>query len=206
MLPSWITSDVTMVAKATTATWVVLATRHAVMETRTASSGALRWTRSTATTAVYATTTLNWPARTTPTMTAPSCESECEHPSFVRRKSAIFLCVIERFSSPTYGNTSIVFSDARTPTETRHGRCFYRSLRCDTMEPVVVYRRLNTGDKESAPRVARKLQKWRDNQRWKTIAKWQGDADNDVEPRLVSASGTSQTTRSLCTLETTQTW
>ena len=61
------------------------------------------------------------------------------------------------------------------------------------MEPVVVYRRLNTGDKESAPRVARKLQKWRDNQRWKTIAKWQGDADNDVEPRLVSASGTAHT-------------
>ena len=49
----------------------------------------------------------------------------------------------------------------------------------------MVYRRLNAADREGAPGVARKLQKWRENQRWKTMDKWQGDADNDAEPRFV---------------------
>ena len=56
----------------------------------------------------------------------------------------------------------------------------------------MVYRRLNAADNESAPHVVRKLQKWWDNQRWKTTAKWQGDADNDTEPRFVSPSCTVQ--------------
>ena len=87
MLPSWVTSGVMMAARATTVTPGVCATRLARMETRTASSGALHWTRCTATIAVYATMTLNWPAKTTPRTTALSCESEGDHLSFVQTKS-----------------------------------------------------------------------------------------------------------------------
>ena len=86
VLPSWITSGATMAARATTATRGVCATRRAKTETRTESSDVLRWTRCMATTAVYATTTSNWPARTTPRTTAPSCALERDHPSFIQRK------------------------------------------------------------------------------------------------------------------------
>ena len=87
----------------------------------------------------------------------------------------------------------MLLSFADTPLKLDTGAfSIARSLRCDTLEPVVVYRRLNAADNESAPHVVRKLQKWRDNQRWKTTAKWQGDADNDTEPRFVSPSCTVQ--------------
>ena len=159
------------------------ATQRARTETRTASSGALRWTRCTATTVVYATMTSNWPARTTPRKTVPLCEFEYDHPSFTQTKPTTRVIVHQLL----YGYT--MFSGDYVETVRSSSCAFFHPLfRCDTLEPVVVYRRLNAANKEEAPGVARKLQKWRENQRWKTMAKWQGDADNDAEPRFVAAS------------------
>lgn len=62
--------------------------------------------------------------------------------------------------------------------------------RCDTVEPITsVYSRNLVRSKEhlpladSAQGVARRLQKWRRNERWKALQKWRGDAENGVDPK-----------------------
>ena len=49
--------------------------------------------------------------------------------------------------------------------------------RCDTLEPVSTYasRSLAAVDpEESAPTVARSLQKWKENEKWRETEKWKG--------------------------------
>ena len=105
----------------------------------------------------------------------PLCEFEYDHPSFTQTKPTTRVIVHQLL----YGYT--MFSGDYVETVRSSSCAFFHPLfRCDTLEPVVVYRRLNAANKEEAPGVARKLQKWRENQRWKTMAKWQGDADNDA--------------------------